>query len=304
MGRETHLSITEYWRWWVVHLWVEGFFEVFATVVIAFLFTRLGLLRASTATTAVISSTAIFLAGGIIGTGHHLYFAGSNATVMALSASFSALEVVPLALVGFEAFKHLRLLKVREWVAGYKWAIYFFVSVSFWNMLGAGVFGFLINPPISLFFVQGLNLTSLHGHTALFGVYGMLGIGLMLFCVRSLMPGKEWNELPIAIGFWALNGGLLLMALVSLLPLGLAQAWASIDQGLWYARSSEFLYSPALTVVRWLRTPGDIVFGIGALSIGVFMVGLLTGWSLKKGGENVELGSPLTQSDADELAGR
>ena len=299
MGRETHLSVTEYWRWWVVHLWVEGFFEVFATVVIAFLFSRLGLIRTTTATTSVISSTAIFLLGGIIGTGHHLYFTGANDVVMALSASFSALEVVPLALMGFEAFRHLRLLKVREWVAGYKWAIYFFVSVSFWNMLGAGIFGFLINPPISLFYVQGLNLTPLHGHTALFGVYGMLGIGLMFFCVRSLMPGREWNDKPIAIGFWAMNIGLLMMALVSLLPLGLAQAWASITHGLWYARSSEFLYTPVLTVLRWLRTPGDIVFAIGALSIGVFMVGLLTGWSVKREGGDVAPGTPLTSADAE-----
>ena len=297
MGRDTHLSITEYWRWWVVHLWVEGFFEVFATTVIAFLFTRLGLIRASLATTSVISSTTIFLAGGIIGTGHHLYFTGGNDVVMALSACFSALEVVPLALMGFEAFKQLRLLKVREWVSGYKWAIYFFVSVSFWNMLGAGIFGFLINPPISLFYVQGLNLTPLHGHTALFGVYGMLGIGLMFFCVRSLMPGREWNDKPIAIGFWAMNGGLLMMALLSLLPLGLAQAWESINTGLWSARSSEFLYTPTLTVLRWLRTPGDIVFALGAVSIGVFMVGLLTGWSLKKGGAEVEAGSLMAEEE-------
>ncbi|WP_425308321.1 nitric-oxide reductase large subunit [Ammonicoccus fulvus] len=295
MGHDTHLSITEYWRWWVVHLWVEGFFEVFATVVIAFLLVRLGLLRPAMAATATLSATVIFLAGGIIGTGHHLYFTGSNDVVMAWSAAFSALEVVPLALVGFEAFRNLRLLRVHRWVAGYKWAIYFFVSVSFWNMLGAGVFGFLINPPISLFYVQGLNLTPLHGHTALFGVYGMLGIGLMLFCVRALMPGKEWNEKPIAIGFWCLNGGLLMMALMSLLPLGLAQAWASMEHGFWYARSDEFLYSPILTVLRWLRTPGDVVFAVGALAIGVFMVGLLTGWSIRKTGREVTSGTPIAQ---------
>lgn len=300
MGQDTHLSITEYWRWWVVHLWVEGFFEVFATVVIAFLFVRLGLLRPAMAATATLASTVIFLTGGIIGTGHHLYFAGSNDVVMAWSATFSALEVVPLALVGFEAFRNLKLLKVSQWVAGYKWAIYFFVSVAFWNALGAGVFGFLINPPISLFYVQGLNLTPLHGHTALFGVYGMLGIGLMLFCVRALMPGKEWNEKPIAIGFWGLNGGLFMMAMLSLLPLGLAQAWASMEVGLWYARSAEFLYTPALTVLRWLRTPGDVVFAVGALAIGVFMVGLLTGWSLKKNGNEVRPGTPLHEGEVDE----
>lgn len=295
MGHSTHLSVTEYWRWWVVHLWVEGFFEVFATVVIAFLLSRLGLLRPGMAATATISSTTIFLAGGIIGTGHHLYFSGADDIVMAWSATFSALEVVPLALVGFEAFRNLRLLKVREWVAGYKWAIYFFVSVSFWNMLGAGVFGFLINPPISLFYVQGLNLTPLHAHAALFGVYGMLGIGLMLFCIRSLMPGKEWRDLPIKIGFWCLNGGLLLMCLVSLLPVGLAQAWASINEGFWYARSEEFLHQPVLTLLRWLRTPGDTIFAIGAVSIGVFMVGLLTGHSVRRSGPDTEVGSPQSE---------
>ncbi len=291
IGHSTHLSIAEYWRWWVVHLWVEGFFEVFATVVIAFLFARLGLIKATTATSATIASTVIFLSGGIIGTMHHLYFTGSPSGMLALGACFSALEVVPLALMGFEAFRHLRLLKVQQWVAGYKWAIYFFVSVAFWNMLGAGVFGFLINPPISLFYVQGLNLTPLHGHTALFGVYGMLGIGLMLFCVRSLMPGREWKDKPIAIGFWCMNGGLLLMALVSLLPLGLAQAWASMTEGLWYARSDEFLYTPLLTFIRWLRVPGDVVFAVGALAIGVFMVGLLTGRSVRPEGREVEQGS-------------
>jgi nitric oxide reductase subunit B len=166
-------------------------------------------------------------------------------------------------------------------------------------MLGAGIFGFLINPPIALFYVQGLNLTPLHAHTALFGVYGMLGIGLMLFCIRSLMPGKEWKDTPIAIGFWGLNIGLLMMALLSLLPLGLAQAWASITEGLWYARSSDFLYTPALTVLRWLRTPGDIVFAIGGLSIGVFMVGLLFGWSIRRtGGEHVT-GSVFNELDPD-----
>ncbi|WP_313022934.1 nitric-oxide reductase large subunit [Mobilicoccus sp.] len=301
MGHDTHLSITEYWRWWVVHLWVEGFFEVFATVVIAFLFSRLGLLRPAVAATATLSATTIFLLGGIIGTGHHLYFTGANDAVMAWSATFSALEVVPLALVGFEAFRNLRILRVSEWVAGYRWAIYFFISVSFWNMLGAGVFGFLINPPISLFYVQGLNLTPLHGHTALFGVYGMLGIGLMLFCVRSLMPGREWNDWPIKLGFWGLNGGLLAMALLSLLPLGLAQAYASISEGLWYARSAEFLYTPALTVIRWMRTPGDILFGLGALSIGLFMVGLLTGHAYRKDGEQTVPGQPMSADVADEV---
>ncbi len=110
-GRQTNLAIVEYWRWWVVHLWVEGFFEVFATVVIAFLFTRMGLLKTATATAAVLFSTIIFLSGGIVGTFHHLYFTGTPTAILALGATFSAMEVVPLVLIGFEAYENLTLTR-------------------------------------------------------------------------------------------------------------------------------------------------------------------------------------------------
>lgn len=288
--KHTHLSMAEYWRWWVVHLWVEGFFEVFATVVLAFLFSRLQLIQARTATSAALFSTCVFLSGGIIGTFHHLYFAGTPAVVMALGAVFSALEVVPLALIGFEAWENLRLTKVRQWVSGYRWAIYFFVAVAFWNLVGAGLFGFMINPPIALYYMQGLNTTPVHGHTALFGVYGMLGLGLMLFCVRGLMPGKQWRTGAIAFSFWAMNLGLLLMVTVSLLPVGMMQTWAAVEHGTWYARSTEFMQSPTVRLLHWLRIPGDTLFALGVLAMGWFKLGLLTGHSFVKEGPVVPAG--------------
>jgi nitric oxide reductase subunit B len=200
-GQQTNYAIIEYWRWWVVHLWVEGFFEVFATVVIAFLFVRMGLLKSGSATRAVLFSTIIFLTGGMIGTFHHLYFTGTPTAVMALGATFSALEVVPLVLIGFEAYENLTLSRARAWVSAYKWPIYFFVAVAFWNLVGAGLFGFLINPPIALYYVQGLNTTPVHAHTALFGVYGMLGIGLMLFCLRGLSARRTWKTGALSFSF-------------------------------------------------------------------------------------------------------
>jgi nitric oxide reductase subunit B len=286
-GQRSHLVTAEYWRWWVVHLWVEGFFEVFATVVIAFLLTRLKLLSVVTATRAVLFSTVVFLSGGIIGTFHHLYFAGTPNIVIALGSVFSALEVVPLVLIGFEAWENIRLSRSREqslWVAAYKWPIYFFVAVAFWNFVGAGLFGFLINPPISLYYMQGLNTTAVHGHTALFGVYGMLGLGLMLFCLRALRPGKAWKNGPLWFSFWAINIGLALMVLISTLPIGLMQAWASVEYGTWYARSSEFLHSPGMNQLRWMRMIGDTIFAIGAVSLGWFILGLVTGHSYDKTG--------------------
>jgi nitric oxide reductase subunit B len=278
--RQTNLAIAEYWRWWVVHLWVEGFFEVFATVVIAFLFTRMGLLRTSTATAAVLFSSTIFLFGGIIGTFHHLYFTGTPMAVLALGATFSALEVVPLVLIGFEAYENLTLARARRWVIAYRWPIYFFVAVAFWNLVGAGLFGFLINPPIALYYMQGLNTTPVHGHTALFGVYGMLGIGLMLFCLKGLASHNTWRTGTLAFSFWAINLGLALMVLLSLLPVGLLQTWASVEHGLWYARSAEFLQVELMDTLRWLRVVGDTIFALGIVALGWFVVGLKTGWSV------------------------
>jgi nitric oxide reductase subunit B len=286
-GQRSNLVTAEYWRWWVVHLWVEGFFEVFATVVIAFLLTRLKLLSVETATRAVLFSTVVFLSGGIIGTFHHLYFAGTPDIVLGLGAVFSALEVVPLVMIGFEAWENIRLARAREqhvWVAAYKWPIYFFVAVAFWNFVGAGLFGFLINPPIALYYMQGLNTTPVHAHTALFGVYGMLGLGLMLFCLRALRPGRAWKNGPLWFSFWAINIGLALMVTISLLPIGLMQTWASVEYGTWYARSSQFMQTPLMNHLRWMRMIGDSIFAIGALVLGWFVLGLVTGHSYDKHG--------------------
>jgi nitric oxide reductase subunit B len=282
-GRTTNLAIAEYWRWWVVHLWVEGFFEVFATVVIAFLFSRLKLVSMRTAGEASLLSATVFLSGGIIGTLHHLYFSGTPTVVLALGSVFSALEVVPLLFVGFEAWENLRLSKRRPWVQKYKWPIYFFISVAFWNLVGAGLFGFMINPPIALYYMQGLNTTPVHGHAALFGVYGMLGMGLMLFTLRALDPSVVWKEGLVRFGFWAINIGLLAMVTLSLLPVGLMQTWASVEESYWYARSPELMQTDIMQTFRWLRVVGDTVFAAGAIALAAFVAGLRTGGTIERG---------------------
>ena len=274
-GHHTHLSVAEYWRWWVVHLWVEGFFEVFATVVFAFLFARLGLLEPKSTERAVVVSSAVFLSGGIIGTLHHLYFSGTPSMIASLGSVFSALEVVPLVFIGYEAWDNFRLSQHSGWVKKYRYPIYFFVAVAFWNAIGAGLFGFMINPPMALYFMQGLNTTPLHGHAALFGVYGMLGLALMLFCARAADARREWDERPLALAFWLMNVGLMAMLLLSLLPVGLLQTRASVEVGYWYARSPEFLQTPTMSTLRWMRAIGDTIFGAGAVAFVYFAATLL-----------------------------
>ena len=280
-GRQTHMAVAEYWRWWVVHLWVEGFFEVFATVVAAFLFSRLGLLRIKVASVSVLFSTIVFLAGGILGTFHHLYFSATPTGVLALGATFSAMEIVPLVLIGFEAYHNYKLSRTTPWIKAYKWPIYCFIAMCFWNFLGAGIFGFAINPPIALYYIQGLNTTAVHGHAALFGVYGILGIGLILFVLRGLYPDRHWNDKLIGWAFWLINIGLLVMITVSILPIGIMQAIEAIRHGYWSARSVEFMQTDLMQTIRWLRVPGDLLLAFGELLLVYFIIGLKTGWSLK-----------------------
>jgi nitric oxide reductase subunit B len=268
-GARTHISIMEFWRWWVVHLWVEGFFEVFATVAIALIFVKLGLIKTKSATKASLLSTSIFLLGGIPGTFHHLYFSGTPLPIMAIGACFSALEVVPLVLIGFEAYHTYKLQNLTSWTKNYRWPINFFVAVSFWNFLGAGIFGFLINPPIALFYMQGINTTAVHAHSATFGVYGMLSLGLILLIVQTAFQKRKWNTHLMNNAFWGLNLGLALMILLSLLPIGLIQTYESINHGLWFARSLELMQSSLILKLRWYRIFGDLVFTFGAINLGM-----------------------------------
>ena len=273
-GRHTHYSMIEYWRWWLVHLWVEGFFEVFATAVIALLFVRLGLIRAAAANSAIVLETIVFLFGGILGTLHHLYFTGTPTFVIALGGMFSALEVVPLSMIGIEAWRNYQRARAAPWVQTYQWPILCFIAVGFWNLVGAGLLGFSINTPLALYYMQGLNMTAAHGHAALFGVYGMLGIGLLLFCLRGLSDRAAWADSLLKPMFWCLNIGLAMMVFISLVPAGIVQATASISAGMWYARSPALVHSPLMETLVWLRVPGDIVFAIGCLFLALF------GWRL------------------------
>lgn len=270
-GQHTNIAVMEYWRWWVVHLWVEGIFEVFATAIISLLFVRMGILRTSTATVMVLFATIIFLFGGVLGTFHHLYFSGTPTSVIAVGAMASALEVVPLLVVGFEAYTRHKVEHEAEWERTYHWPFMFFSAVLFWNLVGAGLFGFLINPPIALYYMQGLNTTANHGHAALFGVYGMLGLGLTLYCMRGLTDVTTWNQKSLKIAFWSLNIGIAMMTFLSLLPQGILQTYASVEHGYAYARSAEFIHSPIMQALVWARVPGDVVFSVGVFAFAWFM---------------------------------
>lgn len=277
----SHFSVVDTWRFWIIHLWVEGFFELFVTVMVASIFYELGVVSRVTAARVVYLDAILYLGSGIVGTGHHWYWTGQSAVTMALAACFSALEVVPLTLLTLDAWDFVKLTKGTCADCGvpiavpHKWTFYFLIAVGFWNFVGAGVFGFLINLPIVSYFEVGTLLTPNHGHAAMMGVFGMLAVGLMVFALRQVSTPEGWvfPEKCIAVSFWGLNIGLALMVILSLFPGGVLQLFDVIKNGYWHARSREFLSSFPMNWIEWARLPADMIFiGFGVVPAAIAAV--------------------------------
>lgn len=287
-GPRANFAVIDNWRFWIIHLWVEGFFELFATVLVAVMFHLLGLVTAKTATRVVYLDAILYLGGGILGTGHHWYFTGQGTLNMGVAACFSALEVVPLTLLTLDAWDFIRLRSRRCEECGealsdrYRWTINFLMAVGVWNFVGAGIFGFLINLPIVSYFEVGTVLTPNHGHAALFGVFGMLALAVVIFGLRALASDAAWSraERLVRIGFWGLNVGLALMIVLDLFPAGVLQLWDSIANGYWHARQPAFTMSGPFHALEWIRLVGDGVFlvaGVVPLVAATVMVVLAPG---------------------------
>jgi nitric oxide reductase subunit B len=263
----SNFTTTDFWRFWVVHLWVEDFLELFTTVMVAYIFVLLGVVHQRVAMRLIYLDVVLYSAGGVIGTMHHVYFSGEPAVHMALGAFFSAAEVIPLTFLTVEAWSFLQLgaRQSSETRAPFPhfWSVMFLASVGFWNFLGAGIFGFLINLPVVSYYEIGTALTANHAHAAMMGVYGMLAVGLALFCLRYMIPEKLWSDRAAKISFWSLNLGLAWMCFATLFPLGLIQLYHSVSVSYFDARSLKFIGTHANSLLEWLRLPGDALFIVG-----------------------------------------
>jgi len=263
---DSGFAVVDFWRFWVVHLWVEDFLELFTTATVAYAFVLLGIVSEKVATRVIYLSIILYSVGGVVGTLHHLYFNGSPIQFMALGAFFSAMEVIPLLLLTFEAWSFLQIGEVTTGGSTefpHRWAVWFLVAVGVWNFVGAGIFGFLINLPVVSYYEIGTTLTVNHSHTAMFGVYGMLAVALLLFCLRYIVRPDRWSIRAEKISFWAMNGGLAWMALVNLFPIGMLQVYDSVQHGYWHARSLTFVLGRVVNALEWARLPGDTVIILG-----------------------------------------
>jgi len=264
---DSHFTTTDFWRFWVVHLWVEDFLELFTTVMVAYMFVLLGIVHERVALKVIFLDIILYSAGGMVGTMHHLYFSGEPSMHMAMGAFFSAAEVIPLTFLTLEAWSFLQLGTQQHSASRtpfpHFWAVMFLAAVGFWNFLGAGIFGFLINLPIVSYYEIGTALTANHGHAAMMGVYGMMAVGLALFCLRYIIPEDAWSDRVAKLSFWSLNIGLAWMVFATLFPLGVLQLYHSVSVGYFDARSLGYLTSHRNALLEWMRLPGDVVFIVG-----------------------------------------
>jgi len=264
LGIEKSFTISDFWRWWVVHLWVEQSFEFFAAAISAYLLMALGLVSWQIAERSVYLALILIFLGGVLGTGHHLYWAGEPGLWVPMGTMFSFIEVLPLVLLILEAIQQRQLIKDdREFKYGLAYT--YIIGAAFWNFVGAGVFGGgTLNAPLVNYYEHGTFLTLNHAHTALFGAFGLLGIGLIYFCLRYIAADQHpFGERIGLWAFWLYNGGLVLWILLNFFPIGWPQLDAVYEHGLAYARSQEFYDTTLLW--QWMRLPGDVVFALGAL---------------------------------------
>jgi nitric oxide reductase subunit B len=263
-GIEKSFTITDFWRWWVVHLWVEQSFEFFAVAMSAYLLMSLGLVSRKLAERSVYLELILIFLGGVLGTGHHLYWGGGPSLWVPLGTMFSFIEVLPLVLLILEAISQHRLIK-GEAAFDYNLAYLYILGSAFWNFVGAGVFGGgTLNAPLINYYEHGTFLTLNHAHTSLFGAFGLLALGLIYFCLRYRAgPGAQFNERPGKIAFWCYNIALVMWIFLHFFPIGWPQLDAVYEHGFAWARSQAF-YDTTL-FWQWMRMPGDVVFSAGAL---------------------------------------
>jgi nitric oxide reductase subunit B len=268
-GINPSFTITDFWRWWVVHLWVEQSFEFFAAAISAYLLMGLGLVSRQLAERSVYLELILIFLGGVLGTGHHIYWVGGPGLWVPVGSMFSFIEVLPLMLLILDAMEHHNLIQ-KQHQFRYGLAYTYVLGSAFWNFVGAGVFGFLINLPIVSYFEVGTMLTPNHGHAAMMGVFGMLAVALTVFALRQVSTDELWAgpERFVRVSFWGLNIGLALMVVTNLFPGGVLQLFDVLNNGYWHARGPEFLGGKIPRLIEWLRMPGDLIFiFLGALPL-------------------------------------
>ncbi len=260
-----NFTVDDYYRWWVIHLWVELTFELFAAGVIAFMTVSLGLISQKTAEKVMFFELFLIMMSGTLGVGHHYFWQGLDEYWIAIGGIFSALEPLPLALMIIEAWKNQRDQKADGIINSFSTPFMWIAGSAILNWIGAGFFGMVINTPTISYYSHGTYLIMPHGHIALLGAFGYISIAFIYMTSRanSMANGWVWNDKLSKIGFWSLTIGVLLFALPTLI-IGLEQTQVAAEMGYYYTRTREAIQG--MDGWMWFRIlPDSLMIGGGVI---------------------------------------
>ena len=261
-----NFTLDDYYRWWVIHLWVELTFELFAAGTIAFMTVSLGLISQKTAERTMFFELFLIMMSGTLGVGHHYFWQGLDEYWIAIGGVFSALEPLPLALMIIEAWKNQKEQKEAGTINAFSTPFMWIAGSAALNWIGAGFFGMVINTPTISYYSHGTYLIMPHGHVALLGAFGYISIAFLYMTSRAnaMANGWVWNDKLSKIGFWSLTIGVLLFALPTLM-IGLEQTKMAAEVGYYYTRTRD-----AIEIVQgwmWFRILPDSLMLIGGITV-------------------------------------
>ncbi|WP_277543214.1 nitric-oxide reductase large subunit [Haloarcula laminariae] len=258
----TNIAVTEFWRWWVVHMWVEGAFEFFIVAIIGLTLVSMNLLSRRSAEKAVMLQALLVMSTGVIGVSHHYWWVGMPDMWVPIGSVFSTLELIPLVFILYEALGQYQAMN-EGGSFPYRLPFMFIIASGVWNFVGAGVLGFFINLPLINYYEHGTYLTVGHAHAAMFGAFGFLALGMVTYMLQiSIKPGR-WDGSWLRAAFWCWNVGLALMVFVSVLPVGFLQLEAVFTESYAVGRSLAFYNQPIVQNLFWARLPGDTLIIVG-----------------------------------------
>jgi nitric oxide reductase subunit B len=259
-------TVDDYYRWWVIHLWVELTFELFAAGVIAFFTVSLGLISQKVAVKTMFFELFLIMLSGTLGVGHHYWWQGLDEYWIAIGGIFSALEPLPLALMIVEAMKNQREKRLQGEKNQFAVPFMWISGSAILNWIGAGFFGMVINTPTIDYFAHGTYLIMPHAHIALLGAFGYISIAFIYMASRtnSIAKGLEWNDKLSKYGFWLLTIGVLLFAVPTYI-IGIHQTAISHDMGYYFARLRSAV--EPMKNYMWSRLLPDGLMLLGGLVI-------------------------------------
>jgi len=260
----TNMAVTEFWRWWVVHMWVEGAFEFFIVAIIGLTLVSMNLLSRR-------SAREGRDAAGPARDGDRCHrrlaplLVDRDARLLGpdrehlLDAGAAPADLHPLrgdrAVPSDDRIRRVPLhtpLHVHR-------------RQRVWNFVGAGVLGFFINLPLINYYEHGTYLTVGHAHAAMFGAFGFLALGMVAYMLQLSIDPERWDGSWLRASFWCWNVGLALMVFVSVLPVGFLQLEVAFTEGYAAARSLAFYEGPLVQTLFWARLPGDSLLILGTV---------------------------------------